>query len=184
MKKIFIGMALSLTIAVSLSYAGEFCEVRLEDGTKILGEVVSLQDGIYEMKTQTMGAVEVDAGKVILIRKVERETPAIQPMTNSTQNNTAPEPETVDADAENAEVNPQMIEGGIDAIKQAMQSNPQAMDSIASLQNDPDFQAVLNDPEIMDAVNSNDIEALSSNPKFLRLLENSTVEDISGELQQ
>ena len=49
---------------------------------------------------------------------------------------------------------------------------------ILSLQNDPDVQTILQDPEIMKAINSGDINALLSNPKFMKLLENPTIQDI------
>ncbi len=59
-----------------------------------------------------------------------------------------------------------------------MMSDEEIVNMILSLQNDPDIQGVLQDPEIMKAVNSGDINALLSNPKFMKLLENPTIQDI------
>ena len=168
MGKLFTAVGLIIMVC-ALAYAGESFEKKLNDGTTLFGEVVSLQGGVYEIKTNTVGTVEVNEKKVLSISK-PAPAGAMAPAADNT--------------AENSAVEPQKVEGGIDAIKRAMQGNSQTMDSIASLQDDPDFQEILNDPEIMAAVNSNDIEALSNNPKFLKLLDNSAVRDIGGDLQQ
>jgi hypothetical protein len=52
------------------------------------------------------------------------------------------------------------------------------MTMIQSLQNDPEFQKILRDPEVMRAVNAGDIPALTANPEFMKLLQNSTVQEI------
>ena len=55
---------------------------------------------------------------------------------------------------------------------------------IFSLVNDPDVQGILEDPSIIDAVNRGDIEALSSNPKFMKLLDNPAIQDITKKMAQ
>ncbi len=73
-------------------------------------------------------------------------------------------------------------EGGkqdqIEQLQQRMMSDEEVVQMILSLQNDPDVQKILQDPEIMKAVNAGDINALLSNPKFMKLLENPTIQDI------
>lgn len=66
----------------------------------------------------------------------------------------------------------------IQQLQQKMMSDEEVVQMILSLQNDPDVQKILQDPEIMRAVNSGDINALLSNPKFMKLLENPTIQDI------
>jgi len=170
MKNSLLGAALILSISAVLAYAGEDCEIKLNDGTKISGEVMTLHAGIYRIKTESMDIVDIEQSKVVsIIRKLSNRS--ISPAENN-------------ADAKEPGASPKMVEGGINTIKQSMEGNPRVMDSISSLRNDPDFQAVLNDPEIMAAVNSYDIGALQNNPKFLRLLENSKVREIGDDLQQ
>ena len=60
------------------------------------------------------------------------------------------------------------------ALQEKMMGDEEIIAMILSLQNDPEFQAILQDPEIMSAVSSGDINALLSNQNFLKLLENST----------
>ena len=66
----------------------------------------------------------------------------------------------------------------IQQLQQRMMSDKEVVEMILSLQNDPDVQKVLQDPEIMEAINAGDINALLANPKFMKLLENPTIQDI------
>jgi hypothetical protein len=74
--------------------------------------------------------------------------------------------------------------GETQALQQQMMSDPEIMNMIQSLQNDPDFQQILQDPEIIKAMSSGDIAALMANPKFTRILDNKTVHDIGTKLQK
>ena len=70
------------------------------------------------------------------------------------------------------------------ALQEKMMGNEEIFAMILSLQNDPEFQAILNDPEILSAINSGDINALLSNQNFLKLLENSTIKDIGKMIEE
>jgi hypothetical protein len=70
------------------------------------------------------------------------------------------------------------------ALQEKMMGNEEIFAMILSLQNDPEFRAILQDPEIMAAVSSGDINVLLSNQKFLKLLENSTVQDIGKMIEE
>jgi hypothetical protein len=59
-----------------------------------------------------------------------------------------------------------------------MLSDQEVMGMIQSLKDDPQFTKILEDPEIMNAVQSGDAASLMANPKFLQLLNNPTVRDI------
>ena len=60
----------------------------------------------------------------------------------------------------------------------------QIMNIIFSLQNDPDFQKILNDPALLNAVNSGDLATLMSNPAFMNLLKNKKVQEIKKRMIQ
>jgi hypothetical protein len=72
----------------------------------------------------------------------------------------------------------------IQTLQKQMMNDQEIMNMIQSLQNDPDFQQVLQDPEIMKAISSGDIATLMANPKFMRILDNKTVHDIETKLQK
>ena len=70
------------------------------------------------------------------------------------------------------------------ALQEKMMGNEEIFAMILSLQNDPEFRAILQDPEIMSAVSSGDINALLSNQKFLKLLENPAIQDIEKMIEE
>ena len=70
------------------------------------------------------------------------------------------------------------------ALQEKMMGNEEIFAMILSLQNDPELREILQDPEIMDAVNSGDINALLSNPKFLKLLENPAIQNIGKMIEE
>ncbi|MFC1821866.1 hypothetical protein ACFL9T_04105 [Thermodesulfobacteriota bacterium] len=63
-------------------------------------------------------------------------------------------------------------------LQQSMMKDPEILKMIFSLQDDPEVQAILKDPAVLEAVSSGDIEALLSNPKILKLLNNPKIQEI------
>ena len=74
--------------------------------------------------------------------------------------------------------------GQVKSLEDKMLGDSEIMETIRSLQNDPDLQQILQDPEIMKAVQTGDFSALMSNPKFMKLLNNQAVQDINKKLTQ
>jgi hypothetical protein len=72
--------------------------------------------------------------------------------------------------------------GQVKALEDKMLGDREIMDAIRALQNDPDLQKILQDPEIMKAVQAGDIAALMRNPEFMKLLNKQAVQDINKKL--
>ena len=72
----------------------------------------------------------------------------------------------------------------VQTLQDKMMGNEQIFAMILSLQNDPEFRAILQDPKIMSAVSSGDINALLSNQNFLKLLDKSTIQDIGKMVEE
>jgi hypothetical protein len=78
-------------------------------------------------------------------------------------------------------------EGSVDQVKstqQMMMDDADIMSMVKALQSDPDFQEILQNPEVIEAVQSGDIAALMANPKFMNLLNKQTVQQIKNKLAQ
>lgn len=142
---------LSLHLAAGVAAAGDLREIELNDGSVITGEVVSLSGGVYSIKTGSLGTLSIDESKV---RSIRSKNPG-------------------DA-SPGATVSNMELQG----LQERMLRDEEIMSMIKSLQNDPDFQKILQDPETMRAVKAGDIPALMANPEFTKLLENSKVKDI------
>jgi len=147
---------------ISTGAAGELGQVELIDGSVICGEIVSSEGGIYTLKTSTLGTVRIEESSIRAIRfgppaKVKGKEQAFRTTATEAQ---------------------------VHVLQQLMMGDPEIIRMIFTLLNDPDVQGILEDPSIIEAVNAGDIEALTSNPKFMKLLENPTIQDITGKIAQ
>jgi len=131
------------------SSAAQIKEIELTDGSIITGEVLSLSSGVYTIRTVSLGVLKIDDAKVRAIRP--QGTPSSQQSGQT---------------------------GDVKSLHDKMMSDREVMGMIESLKDDPQFTKILEDPEIMNAVQSGDTAALMANPKFLQLLNNPTVRDI------
>ncbi|HLE39950.1 MAG TPA: hypothetical protein VI956_00440 [Nitrospirota bacterium] len=154
---------LAAGLAVCTAYAGEMKELELNDGTVITGEIVSLDDGVYTVKSESLGTIKLAESRVRTIRTKG------SPKGSGEQN----------ASQQNADANAQA-----QALQQKMMNDKEVMDKIRSLVNDPEFQKILEDPEVMRAVNSGDVAALMANPQFLKLMNNRTVQEITNKVSK
>ena len=131
--------------------AGDGQEIELNDGSVIFGEIISLEEDIYTIKSMTLGTVRVERSQIRTIR---------------------PRPAT---------------ESGRDPLKtieQKMLNDDDIRTMLLALESDPDFKEILEDSEIMEEVLSGDITSLMSNPKFLKLFDNPTIQEIRSKMEE
>ena len=140
-------------------YAGEYSEIGLIDGSTIYGEILSFYDGIYTVKSSSLGTIKVSESDIREIR-----------VQSGTKNRESANPANSSISSE------------VQSLQTFMQNDQEIMAIIFSLQNDPDFQEIMSDPGILNAVNSGDIAALISNPKFMSLLNNHKIQEIQKKL--
>jgi hypothetical protein len=158
MRQYLFCFVVALSLIAGSARAGEVREIELRDGSIITGEVVSLNNGIYTIKSDTLGMLKVEEAKVRVIRPRSQQSPG----PGAAQNNT---------------------NSDIQTLQHRMMSDQEIMGMIQSLQNDPEFKKLLEDPEIMKAVNAGDVASLTANPKFMKLLGNPTVQEIQKKVK-
>jgi len=144
-----------MTLLVTV-HAGELKEIVLTDGNTIIGEIVSMTNGIYTIKTATLGELKIEDSRVEIIR-----------------NSSGRQEEN-----ESASVQQEIL-----AVQQKMLADESIIQVILALQNDPDFQDVLQDESIMMAISSGDFNALMTNPKIVKLMNNSNVQEIKRKFE-
>lgn len=149
MRLIRTSFILLLLLFAQNAAAGEIRVIELTDGSTITGEVLSMANGVYTIKSDSLGTVKLDAAKIRTIRA----KPA-GPGASSSQGR------------------------DVETLREKMVSDKEIMTMILSLQNDPDFAKALEDPAIVKAVNEGDVATLTANPKFMKLLNNATVKEI------
>jgi hypothetical protein len=74
------------------------------------------------------------------------------------------------------------VQDQVSALQDRMMNDEEIMKLIMALRDDPEMQAILNDPSVLKAVTEGDLDTLSRNPRFMRLLENARVKEIQRRL--
>ncbi len=109
-----------------------------------------------------MGTLKIDGAKVVSIRsKTTTDQGATEGLSSG---NTVDTPD-------------------LQALQQEIMANEQIMAMIMNLQDDPEIQAIFQDPEIMNAINAGDMNALLANPKFIKLMQNPKIREITKEVK-
>ena len=140
-------------------------EIILKDGSRIRGDVQSMQNGMYQVRTDSMGTIQLNSGQ----RRPQYRFPiGSQAPGGSAGSGSASAPGS------------SSTKSAIDSIKSNIVRSPGLMSTIMELQNDPQMQAVLADPEVMRAVQNFNLQALSSNPKIKALMKNAKIRRINN----
>ena len=142
-----------LSLAFGEAWAGEQKQIELVDGSVISGEILSLKEGFYTIRSVSLGTLRVEESRVSVIRSLS-----------------------------GRDVQKSGAQSELDALIKIMLNDKAVMDLIHSLQNDPEFQKILNDPDIMAAVSRGDLTDLTKNPKFMQLLNHPKVLEIKEKL--
>lgn len=173
--KLFATMVLMFIslFVVGLANAAEIREIHLDDGSSIVGEVVSVENGSYVISTKSLGTVTLASGQIKSISRVgaaansaSQQSDYGSPALNST--NAAPQ---------------SGLQSSIQQIQSSISSNASLMSSIMQMQDSPEMQAVLSDPELMSAIQRFDIEAIQSHPKIIRLMNSRDMQQIQSDVQ-
>jgi small nuclear ribonucleoprotein (snRNP)-like protein len=157
----FLLVTIFIILLITPGNAGEISVIELSDGSRITGEVVSFDGSTWIIKSESMGQLKIESSKVRSIRSQGANRQNLPAETTSGY---------------------QVSKEDIQAMQQSIMANQEILGMIMNLHDDPEIQAILKDPDIMNAVNAGNISALLANPKFLRLLEKAEIKAITGEI--
>lgn len=155
MRKIIIFFFLYQIMFAAGVLAGDMREIEMTDGSIITGEVLSLAGGIYTIRSGSLGTIKIEESKIRAIRS--------KPSSDNAANSQSA--------------------GEVSKLQDKMMNDKEVMSMIQSLQNDPDFKKILEDPGIMKAVQAGDVTTLMANPQFMKLLNNAAVQDIQRKVK-
>ncbi len=155
MKKIILITILGLSIFASVALAQKVSKIELNNGSVIMGEVTGVNNGTYSINSPEMGTLQIAEKNIKQIG-----------FANSSENLTH-SPKSTDISPEK-----------MDALRNKLLGDKDTMGMVMSLQNDPQFQEVLKDPDIINAIKSGNTAALMNNEKFMQLKNNPTVQKI------
>jgi len=136
--------------------------IELKDGSRIQGEIQSFENGVYTVLSPSIGTVHVAQSNIV---KIVYSGDASNAAGSSGKSSARDDASTRD----------------IQQLQLSLAQDPGAMQSIMSLQSDPQIQAILSDPAIVKAIQDGDYMSLLGNPK-IQALENN--EHLKPLLQQ
>lgn len=136
--------------------------IELKDGSRIEGEIQSINDGVYTVLSPSLGTVHVAQSNIVRIVYSGDVSNTADPPAKSSPRDSA-------------------VTRDIQQVQTQLAQDPATMQSIMSLQSDPEIQAILNDPAIVKAIQDGDYVSLLGNPK-IQALEND--EHLKQVLQQ
>ena len=143
-----------LFLLVSVSFTSSAgSRIELVDGTHINGEVVSMSNGRYVIRSPSLGRIELPQSSIRAIQ-----------------------PAGVTASASAANVD-------IEAIQRKIASSPELMQQVTAMMSDPEIQEVMKDPEFVRLIMSGDLQALQGDPRILRLMGNPSLRAIIDQMQ-
>ena len=133
--------------------------IELKDGSRIQGDIQSVANGVYTINSVSIGTVQVAQSNIARIVYSDTAPKATTSSDKSTAQNEA-------------------LTQQIQQLQSSLAKDPAALQSIMSLQSDPQIQAVLNDPAIAKAIQEGDYASLMNNPKIQALENNQHIKQL------
>jgi len=148
---------LFLWIVSSASHAGVVSQIKLLDGSVIQAEIISFSNGVYKLRSESLGTISVE----------EKRVQSILP--NKSQiSGTPAQLETADP----------LVGQKVQGLQQKLTSDPKTMEMLLDLGNDPSMIGVLNDKDLMRAIQQGNLSTVIKNPKIQKLMKSKAVGDV------
>ena len=152
-----INIFLFLWIVPSSSHAGVVSQIKLLDGSVIQAEIISFSNGVYKLRSESLGTISVAEDRVQSIRP------------NKSQiSGTPAQLETADPPVG------QKVQG----LQQKLASDPKTMEMLLDLRKDPSMIGVLNDKDLMRAIQQGNLSTVIKDPKIQKLMKSKAVGDV------
>ncbi len=142
-----LGVIFIILFSASLVSASTLNRFELKDGSVIQGEILSYSKGIYKINSNVLGTITLPENTIRSIR------PA-----SSSEKKTQPAAPTA-----------------IDQVQKQMMNDPETVQLIQQLQNNPAVQEILQDKELMNAIAQGNLSRVGTDPKIKALMEQKTI---------
>ena len=155
--KTCISIFLFLWVVSSASHAGVVSQIKLVDGSVIQAEVISFSNGVYKLRSEMLGTLSIAEDRVQSIRPNKSQTPEM---------------------LEKLESSDPSVGKKVQGLQQKLASDPKTMEMLLDLGNDPSMIGVLNDKDLMRAIQQGNLSTVIKNPKIQKLMKSKAVGDV------
>jgi ABC-type proline/glycine betaine transport system permease subunit len=134
--------------------------IELKDGSRIQGEILGVDNGVYTVRSPSIGTVHVAQSNIArIVYDGDSANGARVPGKSSARDDGS-------------------LTRDIQQLQTRLTQDPAMMQSIMSLQSDPQIQAILNDQAIVKAVQDGDYMSLLGNSKIQALESNEHLQQL------
>ena len=155
--KAYTSIFLFLWIISSASHAGVVSQIKLVDGSVIQAEIISFSNGVYKLRSEMLGTLSIAEDRVQSIRPNKSQTPEM---------------------LEKLESSDPSVGKKVQGLQQKLTSDPKTMEMLLDLGNDPSMIGVLNDKDLMRAIQQGNLSTVIKNPKIQKLMKSKAVGDV------
>ncbi len=138
--------------------------IELRDGSRVQGDIQSIDHGVYTVVSRSMGTLHIQQSDVARIVYGGGQRDDGDTGTGHS--------------AQNSQLAAQSKQ-----LESKLVQDPEMMKSILDLQSDPQIQALLADPAIIQAIQNGDYTSLLGNPKIQALENNAKLSALLKQLQ-
>ena len=160
MLRYLIALCLTLCVAHTV-FAGAPKEIHLKDGAVINGTVEAFDGERYTVRSDSLGELRIHESHIAAIV-----APSATAAASPTQVTKEP----------GATYSP----SDLSTMQQQLLGDAETLGMIQSLQNNPQIQAIINDPQLMQAIYSGDLATLQQDPRIQALMQDPTVQRIQN----
>lgn len=181
MRKIYIYIITFMAVIMPLGVFAQSSRITLTDNTTIYGTVVGMSNGVYVIKTEAMGELNIDAENVVSISSLKNSANSAD---NSSQIKIIEESKKNNYSNKNTQPSDynSSLQEQANMRVQSMTMDSNFLDSLMSLSENSMMNDIMNDPEIMDAISRGDYEFLMQNDKMNGLMESDDIKSLLGDM--
>ncbi len=184
MKQKYLSVLIGSFLVIAASLPVMASRIVLSDGTVINGEVTGMANGVYTIETSAMGTLNVNADSVVSISKGAPDS----------NNNNKSNIDIIDGNKKNNSSVQDKLDSELKANSysamqnqanqkvQSMMMKGDFMDSMMGLSENSKMTDVMNDPEVMDAIQRGDYDFLMNNSKMQNLMDSSEIQTLLGDM--
>ena len=152
-----INIFLFLWIVPSASHAGVTSQIQLVDGSVIQAEIISFSNGVYKLRSEMLGTLSIAEDRVQSIRPNKSQTPG---------------------KLEKLKSSDLSVGKKVQGLQQKLTSDLKTMEMLLDLGNDPSMIGVLNDKDLMRAIQQGNLSTVIKNPKIQKLMKSKAVGEV------
>ena len=140
--------------------------ITLKDNSVVRAQVTEMSGGFYFAKSPALGDMKIPTGQVV---SIHNEGTAAQ---GADASSAPPKSETADAQPSPGATGLESIRSALSSKVQDLVSTHEGMNAVMDFSRNPDVKAVMNDPQVMKAIQAGDYNALMQSPAMKTLFDN------------